>query len=157
MLYFIIINPTTTVTLTLIADNNNLLRIDFGSQRPANTIEQTTPILALAAQQLEEYFHGLRRDFTIPLKANGTQFQQQVWQALTHIPYGMTHTYKELAETIGKPKASRAVGSACNRNPLPIIIPCHRVIGSSGSLTGYAGGLELKAMLLKMEENFIRK
>lgn len=157
MLYFIIINPTTTVTLTLIADNNNLLRIDFGSQRPANAIEQTTPVLALAAQQLEEYFHGLRRDFTIPLKANGTQFQQQVWQALTHIPYGMTHTYKELAETIGKPKASRAVGSACNRNPLPIVIPCHRVIGSSGSLTGYAGGLELKVMLLKMEENFIRK
>lgn len=157
MLYFIVINPLPAVILTLTADDNNLLRIDFGAQRPANAIEKATPVLILAAQQLEEYFHGLRRDFTIPLKANGTQFQQQVWQALTHIPYGTTHTYKELAAAIGKPKASRAVGSACNRNPLPIVIPCHRVIGSSGSLTGYAGGLELKAMLLKMEENFIRK
>lgn len=157
MLYFIVINPIPAVILTLTADDNNLLRIDFGAQRPANAIEKATPILTLAAQQLEEYFHGLRRDFTIPLKANGTQFQQQVWQALTHISYGITHTYKELAETIGKPKASRAVGSACNRNPLPIVIPCHRVIGSSGNLTGYAGGLELKAKLLKMEENFIRK
>lgn len=157
MLYFIIIDPIPSVILTLTADDNNLLRIDFGAQRPANAIEKITPILNLAAQQLEEYFHGLRRDFTIPLKANGTQFQQQVWQALTYIPYGTTHTYKELAETIGKPKASRAVGSACNRNPLPIVIPCHRVIGSSGSLTGYAGGLELKSLLLKMEENFIRK
>ena len=156
MLYFIVINPIPAVILTLTADDDNLLRIDFGAQRPTNAIEKTTSILALAAQQLEEYFHGLRRDFTIPLKANGTQFQQQVWQALTHIPYGTTHTYKELAETIGKPKASRAVGSACNRNPLPIVIPCHRVIGSSGSLTGYAGGLELKAMLLKMEEEFTK-
>lgn len=152
MLYFIVINPIPAVILTLTADDNNLLRIDFGAPKPANAIEKATPILASAAQQLEEYFHGLRRDFTIPLKANGTQFQQQVWQALTHIPYGTTHTYKELAETIGKPKASRAVGSSCNRNPLPIVIPCHRVIGSSGSLTGYAGGLELKAMLLKMEK-----
>lgn len=156
MLYFIIIDPIPSVILTLTADDNNLLRIDFGAQRPANAIEKITPILNLAAQQLEEYFHGLRRDFTIPLKANGTQFQQQVWQALTYIPYGTTHTYKELAETIGKPKASRAVGSACNRNPLPIVIPCHRVIGSSGSLTGYAGGLELKAMLLKIEETFTK-
>lgn len=156
MLYFIVINPIPDVILTLTADDNTLLRIDFGSQQPANAIEKITPILNLAAQQLEEYFHGLRRDFTIPLKANGTQFQQQVWQSLTHIPYGTTHTYKELAETIGKPKASRAVGSACNRNPLPIVIPCHRVIGSSGSLTGYAGGLELKAMLLKMEEEFTK-
>lgn len=156
MLYFIVINPIPAVILTLTADDNNLLGIDFGAQRPANAIEKITPILVLAAQQLEEYFHGLRRDFTIPLKANGTQFQQQVWQSLTHIPYGMTRTYKELAETIGKPKASRAVGSACNRNPLPIVIPCHRVIGSSGSLTGYAGGLELKAMLLKMEEKFTK-
>lgn len=157
MLYFIVINPIPAVILTLTAEDNNLLRIDFGSQRPTNAIKKATPVLNLAAQQLEEYFHGLRRDFTIPLKASGTQFQQQVWQALIYIPYGMTYTYKELAETIGKPKASRAVGSACNRNPLPIVIPCHRVIGSSGSLTGYAGGLELKAMLLKMEENFMRK
>lgn len=156
MLYFIVINPIPAVILTLTADDNNLLRIDFGAQRQTNAIEKITPILNLAAQQLEEYFHGLRRDFTIPLKANGTQFQQQVWQALTYIPYGMTHTYKELAETIGKPKASRAVGSACNRNPLPIIIPCHRVIGSSGNLTGYAGGLELKAMLLNIEEEFTK-
>lgn len=156
MLYFIVINPIPDVILTLTADDNNLLRIDFGVQKPANAIKKATPVLVLAAQQLEEYFHGLRRDFTIPLKANGTQFQQQVWQSLTHIPYGTTHTYKELAETIGKPKASRAVGSACNRNPLPIVIPCHRVIGSSGSLTGYAGGLELKAMLLKMEEEFTK-
>lgn len=157
MLYFIVINPIPSVILTLTADDNNLLRIDFGAQIPANAIEKATPILALAAQQLEEYLHGLRRDFTIPLKANGTQFQQQVWQALTHIPYGMTYTYKELAAAIGNAKASRAVGSACNRNPLPIVIPCHRVIGSSDSLTGYAGGLELKALLLKMEENFMRK
>jgi len=104
-----------------------------------------------AARQLEEYFAGTRRDFDLPLHLQGTQFQQRVWRALTEIPYGATWSYGELAKRIGNPNASRAVGLANGRNPISILVPCHRVIGADGSLTGYGGGLQRKQWLLAHE------
>lgn len=101
--------------------------------------------------QLEEYFAGDRREFDLPLDPRGTTFQQQVWSALQEIPFAETWSYGELAAHIGKPKASRAVGAANGLNPIPVIIPCHRVIGASGKLTGFGGGLETKRFLLKLE------
>jgi methylated-DNA-[protein]-cysteine S-methyltransferase len=110
-----------------------------------------TAPLADAARQLAEYFAGVRRDFDLPLALGGTVFQRQVWQALAEIRYGETVSYGEIARRIGKPGASRAVGLANNRNPISIIVPCHRVIGADGSLTGYGGGLERKRWLLVHE------
>lgn len=104
-----------------------------------------------AIRQLSEYFNGERRDFDLRLCPDGTDFQRQVLDALCAIPYGETATYKDIAERIGRPKAVRAVGAANGRNPIPIIIPCHRVIGSGGQLTGFGGGLDAKAALLKLE------
>ncbi len=105
-----------------------------------------------AAQQLEEYFAGRRRRFDLPLDPAGTAFQQSVWAALKAIPYGETHSYKQVAQAIGNPGASRAVGMANNKNPILIIIPCHRVVGSNGALVGYAGGLDVKRKLLALEQ-----
>ena len=106
----------------------------------------------LAASQLREYFAGSRKTFDFPCELRGTSFQLAVWEALRRIPYGQTRTYGQIAAAIGRPKASRAVGMACHRNPLWIVVPCHRVVGSSGALTGYAGGLSMKRMLLGMEQ-----
>ncbi len=110
-----------------------------------------TPLTDSVYKQLCEYIAGERRDFDIPHKLNGTNFQKKVWQALCSIPYGETRTYKDIALAVGNDKASRAVGLANNKNPITIIVPCHRVIGSSGKLVGYAGGLEMKKFLLDME------
>ena len=107
--------------------------------------------LPSAVRQLDEYFTGKRRDFNLPLALRGTPFQEQVWQALTEIPYGATWSYGQLAERIGNPRAVRAVGLANGRNPISILVPCHRVIGADGSLTGYGGGLERKRWLLAHE------
>jgi methylated-DNA-[protein]-cysteine S-methyltransferase len=107
--------------------------------------------LAEAVRQLEEYFSGKRRIFELPLRLNGTEFQQRVWHALTEIPYGQTWSYGELAKRVGNPNASRAVGLANGRNPVAILVPCHRVIGADGSLTGYGGGVERKQWLLAHE------
>lgn len=107
--------------------------------------------LAKARQQLEEYFAGARKNFDLPLKINGTEFQVNVLKALLKIPYGETVSYGEIAKRIGKPKAVRAVGAANGRNPIPIVVPCHRVIGSSGDLTGFGGGLDTKEALLRLE------
>lgn len=104
-----------------------------------------------AVQQLGEYFAGRRQQFDLPLAPKGTAFQQSVWQELRKIPFGQTAGYGEIAERIGKPKACRAVGMANAKNPLPIIVPCHRVIGKNGTLTGFGGGLELKQRLLDLE------
>lgn len=109
------------------------------------------PILTKAIKQLEQYFANQRDSFDLPLAAQGTPFQRQVWQALTTIPFGETWSYQQLADAIGNPKAVRAVGAANGKNPISIIVPCHRVIGKSGKLTGYAGGVERKASLLKLE------
>ena len=118
---------------------------DFGVQADDH------PILKLTVSQLKEYFNGERRDFSIPLAANGTEFQNKVWQALTTIPYGETWCYKDLAIAVGNPKASQAVGGANSKNPISFIVPCHRVIGKNGSLTGYAGGVDIKQALLELE------
>ena len=107
--------------------------------------------LAAACTQLREYFAGERRDFELPLKLSGTDFQVRVLHALQEIPYGETVTYGEIARRIGHPKAVRAVGAANGRNPLPIVVPCHRVIGSTGDLTGFGGGLDTKEALLRLE------
>lgn len=111
-----------------------------------------TPLLQRAAQQLTEYFDARRRRFDLPLRPQGTAFQQAAWSALCDIPYGQTRTYAQQAAAIGNPKACRAVGMANHRNPLPLFIPCHRVIGAGGKLTGYAGGLAVKRFLLELEQ-----
>lgn len=111
-----------------------------------------TPLLQRAAQQLTEYFAARRRRFDLPLRPQGTAFQQAAWSALCDIPYGQTRTYAQQAAAIGNPKACRAVGMANHCNPLPLFIPCHRVIGAGGKLTGYAGGLAIKRFLLELEQ-----
>lgn len=116
------------------------------------SVPQTWSLGKHAIQQLSEYFTGKRKEFTLPLHPQGTDFQLRVWKSLQKIPYGQTRTYGEIALQIGNPKAARAVGLANNRNPLAIIIPCHRVIGANGNLTGYAGGLDCKAFLLNLEQ-----
>jgi len=111
-----------------------------------------TPVLIEAAEQLKGYFAGELKEFSLPLEPSGTAFMKRVWSALCGIPYGKTATYKEIAEKVGVPKGARAVGLANNRNPIAIFIPCHRVIGADGSLTGYRGGLEIKKRLLELEK-----
>lgn len=110
-------------------------------------------IFALAVKQLQEYFEGDRQSFDVPIDLCGTVFQKSVWAELRKIHYGTTISYGELARRVGNPKASRAVGLANGRNPIPIIVPCHRVIGASGTLTGFGGGLHIKTALLQLEEN----
>lgn len=107
-----------------------------------------------AARQLREYFEGKRKNFDLPLETHGTAFQEKVWAALRTIPYGETRSYKELAQLLGNERACRAVGGANNKNPIAIITPCHRVIGEDGSLTGYAGGLDMKRLLLELEQKY---
>lgn len=109
------------------------------------------PVLVATRAQLDEYFAGRRREFDLPLAPQGTAFQRKVWWELANIPYGRTISYAQLATRIGKPSATRAVGAANGRNPLSILLPCHRVIGADGSLTGYGGGLPIKRFLLKLE------
>ncbi|MGV8083222.1 MAG: methylated-DNA--[protein]-cysteine S-methyltransferase [Coriobacteriia bacterium] len=122
-----------------------------GTRGPKGAEERETELTKRAAEQLREYFVGTRREFDLPLAPEGTPFQQDCWRALQEIPYGETCSYGEIAHRIGRPKASRAVGMGNNRNPIAIVIPCHRVIGSNGSLTGYAGGLDVKQQLLVLE------
>ena len=114
---------------------------------------EPSPLSDLANLQLQEYFLGTRREFQLPILPAGTAFQQAVWNSLLEIPYGEVRTYGEIADRIGKPGAARAVGQAANRNPLWIVIPCHRVVGKNGALTGYAGGLQMKQFLLNIEKD----
>ncbi|MDE6085931.1 MAG: methylated-DNA--[protein]-cysteine S-methyltransferase [Muribaculaceae bacterium] len=120
----------------------------------AEIIEGKTPVTIAAVNQLDEYFAGKRLNFDIPLIVCGTEFQCRVWDELQRLNYGQRITYRELAERIGNKKASRAVAGACNANALSIFIPCHRIVGSSGSMTGYAGGLLAKSYLLELEKSF---
>ena len=136
--------------LTLIEEDGKLTEIRFGASAEDAVLAQT-PLLHQAQRELEEYFRGERRNFSIPLAPKGTDFQQKCWNALLQIPYGETRTYAQQAQMIGQPKACRAVGMGNHRNPIPILIPCHRVLGKNGSLTGYAGGLDIKEKLLKLE------
>ena len=143
--------------LRLAADDAGLCLIGFPPARPLapsageTWSEGRSAMLDAAATQLHDYFAGHRRDFDLPLSARGTQFQRRVWDELRRIPFGRTLSYGELARRIGNASASRAVGAANGRNPLPIVVPCHRVIGSSGALTGFAGGLPIKRFLLRLE------
>ena len=141
--------------LVLVEEAGALLEIGFTTgKRPAaaprEAVENRAPF-AEAIRQLEEYFSGRRREFNLPLAPRGTAFQQRVWQALTRIPFGRAVSYSDIANAIGNPAAVRAVGLANGRNPIPIVIPCHRVIGKSGTLTGYGGGLPIKRQLLALE------
>ena len=128
------------------------LTMDVAGRSPHGLTEATEDAsagpLPQAVHQLSEYFSGQRRDFDLPLRLHGTEFQQRVWQVLKQIPYGQTWSYGELARSVGNPAASRAVGLANGRNPISILVPCHRVIGADGSLTGYGGGVERKRWLL---------
>lgn len=141
--------------LTLIADDAGLCSIDFpppASPPPGRPWRDGDGgVLPEARRQLEAYFAGTRRDFDLPLSPRGTPFQREVWTALARIPYGRTWSYRDIANSIGRPTATRAVGAANGRNPLPIVVPCHRVIGADGSLTGFGGGLPIKAFLLRLE------
>ncbi len=121
------------------------------AMQPEADWQQNDLAFSQAKQQLSEYFAGTRQVFDLPLSPAGTEFQRQVWQALQDIPFGQTCSYGELAKGIDRPKAVRAVGAANGQNPIPVIIPCHRVIGSSGKLTGFGGGLDVKEYLLKLE------
>jgi len=144
--------------LKLVASDEGLVAVLWQNDRPSRVrigelvADDRHPILLKAERQLGEYFAGKRKEFSVPLDMRGTPFQKNVWEALLAIPFGETRSYGQLAKQLGNPNATRAVGAANGRNPLSIIVPCHRVIGSTGKLTGFGGGLETKAHLLSLEE-----
>jgi methylated-DNA-[protein]-cysteine S-methyltransferase len=144
--------------LKLVASDKGLVAILWENDNPrrvplADSAEDNKHAILLETErQLQEYFAGSRRQFSLPLDFKGTRFQKDVWEALLSIPFGETRSYGQLATKIGRASASRAVGAANGRNPISIIVPCHRVIGSSGKLTGFAGGLDAKATLLRLEK-----
>ncbi|MBI2898531.1 MAG: methylated-DNA--[protein]-cysteine S-methyltransferase [Deltaproteobacteria bacterium] len=147
--------PSPVGSLRLVATADALVAVFLPTQppggpdagRPAARID----VLEAAARELDEYFRGERRRFAIPLAPAGTEFERRVWRALAEIPFGELRSYGEVARAIGRPRAARAVGAANARNPLSIIVPCHRVVGANGALTGYAGGLAIKQWLLEHE------
>lgn len=142
-------------TLLLFADDDALYRIVFpacADNLPvADSAPTGHPLLSSASLQLSEYFSGNRQNFDLPLSPQGTPFQLAVWDLMQQIPYGKTSTYGEIAAELGNPNKARAVGGAANKNPLPLVIPCHRVMGANGKLTGFAGGLKTKQFLLSLE------
>lgn len=140
--------------LRVVEEDAAIVRLDIlreQTEAPVDWKRKDTDLLLEARRQLEEYFAGIRAGFSLPLAPQGTDFQKAVWRQLEAIPYGETRTYGQIAAALGKPKASRAVGGANHNNPIAIVIPCHRVIGADGSLTGYAGGIDLKEKLLHLE------
>ena len=140
------------LTLRLVASDSGLRAIDFELSREIEGSRPGThPIASEAARQLRAYFAGQLRRFEIPLDLQGTDFQLRVWRELERIPYGETRSYSQIAAAVGAPRAMRAVGAANGANPIPIVVPCHRVIGVSGKLVGYGGGLPLKKRLLELE------
>ena len=137
--------------ITLFAEDGALTGLYFGNRQADGYTDGGAAPLTAAVAQLEEYFDGKRQVFDLPIAMHGTNFQRAVWERLRAIPYGETRSYGEIAREIGNPKAARAVGMANNRNPISIIVPCHRVIGADGSLVGYGGGMETKRRLLDFE------
>jgi methylated-DNA-[protein]-cysteine S-methyltransferase len=143
--------------LLLVATSSHLVGVYFSDQHNGPKIsadwkkDPSHPILRWAGQELDEYLAGERTDFSVPVSFDGTEFQREIWKQIARIPFGKTISYTELAERAGAPKATRAAGTATGRNPLGIIIPCHRVVGKNGGLCGYAGGLDRKVNLLKIE------
>lgn len=154
--YYVVFN-TPLGEMTLQANQDGLLGAWFETQTTQpddlGIYAEDNEILTKAVIQLQEYFSGSRTEFELPIAAKGTAFQTQVWHALTTIPYGEIWSYQDLANAINNPKAVRAVGLANGKNPVSVIVPCHRVIGKSGKLTGYAGGVERKAKLLELEQS----
>jgi len=146
--------PSPLGFLTLVASDRGLreLRFPLTAAEPTGTAHPDHPVLVMATQELAEYFSGTRTVFTTPLDLQGTPFQRQVWALLRTLPYGTTTTYGALANRLGDGAKTRAVGLANGRNPVGIIVPCHRVIGADGSLTGFAGGLDAKSFLLQLEQ-----
>ncbi|MCH5327583.1 MAG: methylated-DNA--[protein]-cysteine S-methyltransferase [Coprobacter sp.] len=142
--------PFPVGTLHIVQKGESIIRISF--RQDLTAVSKETNLIRETARQLDAYFNGTRTTFDIPLQPEGTPFQQKIWALLQKIPYGKTMTYKQLATLSGNANACRAVGMANNRNPIMIVIPCHRVIGADGSLTGYAGGLEVKQFLLQLEK-----
>ncbi len=138
-------------TLSLFAHDDTIVELRFGASKTSD--QHPNAVLKKYVQELQEYFGGKRRTFSTTLSPQGTDFQQKVWRALLAIPYGETITYQELAKRTGRPKAIRAAASACGKNPIPIFIPCHRVIASDGGLGGYSGGMKKKQALLDLEKN----
>jgi len=137
--------------LGVVETSGAITHILFENSEMLDCEKKETPLIKQAGQELAEYFAGTRKKFDIEIKMEGTEFQKKVWRALMKIPYGKTVSYKDIAEKINNPKGMRAVGMANNRNHIPIIIPCHRVIGANGTLIGYAGGLSIKQSLLDLE------
>ncbi|MGO5092962.1 methylated-DNA--[protein]-cysteine S-methyltransferase [Clostridium sp. LCP25S3_F10] len=137
--------------IVIVDNGRSIVQVFFGDNIPKNVNVIETNLLKEANNQLKEYFIGKREKFDLYLEPQGTEFQKKVWKALQEIPYGETRSYKNIAINIGNEKACRAVGMANNKNPIPIFIPCHRVIGSNGNLIGYAGGLDIKETLLRIE------
>ena len=133
-----------------IAEEENMVT-ELVFQPVKNAEEKLTPLISRVIDMLKEYFDGKRKDFDLPLKASGTEFQKKAWSALLEIPYGETRTYKQQAQAIGNVKACRAVGAANGKNPISIIVPCHRVIGANNKLVGYGGGMDIKKALLELE------
>ncbi len=144
-------------SIAIVEDEGAIVHLDFAQKLPQGCVEGDSPLLHAARAQLNEYFAGERTVFDLPLRLNGTPFQQRVWQALLTIPYGQTRTYGEIAALTGNPKASRAVGSADHNNPVSLVVPCHRVIGAGGRMVGYGGGLWRKEALLKLERDNLAK
>jgi methylated-DNA-[protein]-cysteine S-methyltransferase len=148
--------------LKVVASDKGLVAILWENDKPKRVrlgelVENPQhPVLLKTEKQLAEYFAGKRKQFSVALDMRGTSFQKNVWEALLAIPFGETRSYGQLAKQLGNPNASRAVGAANGRNPLSIIVPCHRVIGSTGKLTGFAGGMQTKVQLLELEEQGIR-
>lgn len=141
--------PSPLGTLTAYEDGGCIVMLSFADSECAQSV---TPLLQKTERELNEYFSGCRREFTLPLAPSGTEFQRGVWEALLHIPYGETASYRDIAARVGAPAACRAVGGANGKNPLPILIPCHRVIAADGTLGGYSGGLWRKEYLLELEK-----
>jgi methylated-DNA-[protein]-cysteine S-methyltransferase len=161
-MFFAFLNDTPVGRLMVAGDESGLKHVSFqktyyssSEVRPAEDWEPGERKLGEALRQLKAYFKGRLRDFDLPLNAEGTEFQKLVWNELCRIPFGQTASYGDVAQAIGKPAASRAVGLANGRNPIAIIVPCHRVIGSNGKLVGYGGGLDQKQTLLELERPLV--
>ncbi len=134
-------------------NNKKIVAISFSSASNSTPEHYSTDLGNSILTQITQYFTGRLTEFNLPIELDGTKFQKKVWQEIAKIPYGSTATYKQIAINLGKEKSARAIGRACNQNPIPIIIPCHRVIGSRGDLVGYNGGIDKKAFLLNLEKN----
>ena len=147
------LHPADGLCLHVVATDSGIRRIDFDPHPESGDCrrDDAHPLVAEARRQLVDYFQRKRRDFDLPLEPDGTEFQLRVWNALRAIPYGETRSYAAIARQIGAPRSVRAVGAANGRNPLPIVVPCHRVIGSNGRLVGFGGGLRVKRLLLDIE------